>query len=90
LPWLCISSFALVSTFDTNYFTIPPRNPLHLAAKGCHLEMAELLIQYGAKVNRIDGSLAPVTPLDYARDSGCAALITLLKSHGGVELGLLD
>jgi ankyrin repeat protein len=67
-----------------------PRNPLHLAAKGCHLEMAELLIQYGAKVNRIDGSLAPVTPLDYARDSGCAELVTLLQSYGGVGFGFLD
>jgi ankyrin repeat protein len=67
-----------------------PRNPLHLAAKGCHLEMAELLIQYGAKVNRIDGSLSLATPLDYARDSRCTELITLLKSYGGVELGLLD
>jgi ankyrin repeat protein len=70
------------------YFT--KKSPLHLAAEHGHLTIATILIANGADVNKNSGSIVPVTPLDYAENSGYTKLITLLKRHGGVGYGFLD
>jgi ankyrin repeat protein len=69
------------------------KTPLHFASEKCHLEMVNILLEHGAEVN--NGAISffsplAITPLDYAVNSGCAEVIDLLKSHGGIECGFSD
>ena len=57
--------------------------PLHLAAWNNSLELAELLISSGAKVNVED--IGGSTPLDWADINGHRKMQELLIIHGGVR-----
>lgn len=64
-----------------NFRDYDRRTPLHIAASEGHAELCELLLNYGAKINRSDrwgGS-----PLDDAYRHRHAAVIQLLQQRGG-------
>ena len=63
--------------------------PLHLAARGGHLEVAEVLLQAGADVNAITGpkSTDPNrTPLDLAKTPDMKALLRRFGREPATEL----
>jgi hypothetical protein len=64
-----------------NFRDYDRRTPLHIAASEGHLELCQLLLQKGAKINRSDrwgGS-----PLDDAYRHRHAHILELLQRHGG-------
>jgi ankyrin repeat protein len=60
------------------------RTPLHLAARGGHRDVAELLLQRGAEVNaRAEGEFGHgLTPLHEAARGGHREVVKLLLEHG--------
>lgn len=64
-----------------NFRDYDRRTPLHIAASEGHLDLCQLLLQHGAKINRCDrwgGS-----PLDDAYRHRHAAVIEFLQQEGG-------
>lgn len=55
---------------------------LHICAENNRLDMAEYLIQLGAKVNH-RGGLWSTTPLTYAAERGHLEMVQLLRNYGG-------
>jgi ankyrin repeat protein len=64
-----------------DHLTIPSATPLHCAARYDCAELAELLIQRGAKPNSLAGN--GQTPLDTANAGNGARVASVLIRHGG-------
>jgi ankyrin repeat protein len=53
--------------------------PLHFAAKGGHVDVADLLLQHGARVNGLEGK---ITPLHIAVQEHQRRMASFLLAHG--------
>ena len=71
----------LARTTDVSQGDYDKRTALHLAAAEGLQDVAETLMELGARVSPMDRW--GFTPLDEARRNGHAAMITLLESNGG-------
>ena len=72
--------------FDPSPPDTTPTTPLHQAAFHCHVEMAKLLLDGGAKLGARDAYFVG-TPLQWAMTAGQAAMQTFLASR---EIGIFD
>lgn len=65
-----------------NAYDASDRTPLHYAADGDHLAIAELLLDAGADVNAIKESNSGDTPLAFAVAASSFEMVKLLIDHG--------
>jgi ankyrin repeat protein len=89
--YIQIAELLIVNGADVNAYEIfEGDTPLHKAAWNNDLDMARLLLRYGANVNSRCRDLSSDTPLHCAKNKGNREMMRLLESYGGLDFGLSE